>query len=78
MAWASRCFQKYGSRAGRWHPLYWFLTEKETNPRFAGAISWNFAKFLIGRDGSILARFRSQDEPQSAALRAAVEAALGS
>ena len=60
------------------HPLYRFLTEKETNPRFAGAISWNFNKFLIGRDGAMLARFRTQDEPQSAALRAAVEAALGS
>jgi glutathione peroxidase len=60
------------------HPLYRFLTEKGTNPRFAGAISWNFNKFLVGRDGTILARFRSQDEPQSAELRAAVEAALGS
>jgi glutathione peroxidase len=60
------------------HPLYRFLTEKGTNPRFSGAISWNFNKFLIGRDGAILARFRTQDEPQSAALRSAVEAALGS
>lgn len=60
------------------HPLYRFLTEKRTNPRFGGAISWNFNKFLIGREGAILARFRTQDEPQSAALRAAVEAALGS
>jgi glutathione peroxidase len=60
------------------HPLYRFLTEKRTNPRFAGAITWNFNKFLIGREGAIRARFRTQDEPQSAALRAAVEAALGS
>jgi glutathione peroxidase len=59
------------------HPLYRFLTEKATNPRFAGAISWNFNKFLVGRDGTIIGRFRTQDEPQSAALLAAVEAALG-
>ena len=59
------------------HPLYRFLTEQGTNPRFAGAISWNFNKFLIGRDGGIIGRFRTQDEPQSAALREAVEAALG-
>ena len=60
------------------HPLYRYLTEKSTDPRFAGAVSWNFNKFLIGRDGSVAARFRTQDEPQSAAVRAAVEAALGS
>jgi glutathione peroxidase len=60
------------------HPLYRYLTEKSTDPRFAGVISWNFNKFLIGRDGSIVARFRTQDEPQSAVVRSAVEAALGS
>jgi glutathione peroxidase len=60
------------------HPLYRYLTEKSTDPRFAGPISWNFNKFLIGRDGSILARFRTQDEPQGATVRDAVVAALGS
>jgi glutathione peroxidase len=60
------------------HPLYRYLTDKGTDPRFAGPISWNFNKFLIGRDGSILARFRTQDEPQSAVIRTALEAALGS
>jgi glutathione peroxidase len=60
------------------HPLYRYLTEKTTDPHFAGPISWNFNKFLIGRDGSILARFRTQDEPQSATVRTALEAALGS
>jgi glutathione peroxidase len=60
------------------HPLYRYLTEKRTNPRFAGPINWNFNKFLIGRDGSIVARFRTLDEPQSATVRTAIEAALGS
>jgi glutathione peroxidase-family protein len=55
-----------------------YLTEKTTDPRFAGPISWNFNKFLIGRDGSILARFRTQDEPQNTTVRTALEAALGS
>ncbi|HUJ74280.1 MAG TPA: glutathione peroxidase [bacterium] len=59
------------------HPLYRYLTEKTTDPRFAGPISWNFNKFLIGRDGSIIARFRTQDEPQGPTVRAAIEAALG-
>ncbi len=60
------------------HPLYRYLTDKSTDPRFAGPISWNFNKFLVGRDGSIVARFRTQDEPQGAAVRTGVEAALGS
>jgi glutathione peroxidase len=60
------------------HPLYRFLTDKRTNPRFAGGITWNFNKFLIGRDGTILDRFGSRDEPGSERVRRAVEQALGS
>ena len=59
------------------HPLYRFLTDKGTNPRFAGGITWNFNKFLIGRDGEVLARFATKEEPGSEALRRAVERALG-
>ena len=32
-------------------PLYQFLTSKQTNPKFAGDIAWNFEKFLIGQWG---------------------------
>jgi glutathione peroxidase len=45
--------------------LYKFLTSKETNPRFAGRIRWNFEKFLIGRNGEVVARFASDVEPDS-------------
>jgi glutathione peroxidase-family protein len=45
------------------HPLYKFLTSKETNPRFAGKITWNFNKFLLDRKGNIVARFDSKDDP---------------
>src|SRR5277367_418601 len=38
-------------------PLYHYLTEKATNPTTGGEIKWNFTKFLVGRDGTILARF---------------------
>ena len=58
------------------HPLYRFLTSKETNPDFAGAITWNFNKFLVGRDGKILARFGSRTAPDDKELVAAVEKAL--
>ena len=48
-------FAKISVKGKDLHPLYAFLTSKETNPEFPGAISWNFNKFLIGRDGRILA-----------------------
>ena len=39
-------------------------------------MAWNFEKFLIGKDGAVLARFKSNVEPDSAELKAAIEAAL--
>ena len=49
-------------------PLYQHLTGKTTNPTCAGAVRWNFEKFLIGRDGRVIARFASNVEPESADL----------
>jgi predicted site-specific integrase-resolvase len=43
---------------------------------FPGDISWNFNKFLVGRDGKVVARFDSGTEPDSAACVKAIEAAL--
>jgi glutathione peroxidase len=40
-------------------PLYKHLTSKDTNPKFAGAIKWNFEKFLINRNGEVVARYAS-------------------
>lgn len=58
------------------HPLYAFLTDKATNPDFAGDIPWNFAKFLVDRDGHVIARFQPGDEPESEKVSAAIEKAL--
>jgi glutathione peroxidase len=71
-------FGKIGVKGKRIHPLYRYLTAKETNGEFGGRITWNFNKFLIGRDGRTLARFGSRVEPGAGELVAAVEAALGS
>ncbi len=46
-------------------PLYKYLTSKETNPKFGGPIEWNFDKFLVSRDGSIVARFAPKTDPES-------------
>jgi glutathione peroxidase len=57
-------------------PLYEHLTSKKTDPKFAGDIKWNFTKFLIGRNGAIVARFEPGVEPQSKAMIQAIEAEL--
>ncbi len=44
-------------------PLYEFLTNKKTNPSFAGKITDNFNKFLLDRTGAVVYRFDSKDEP---------------
>jgi glutathione peroxidase len=59
-------------------PLYAFLTGKESNPDHGGGVSWNFNKFLIGRDGAILDRFGSRTAPENMKLVAAIEEALQS
>jgi glutathione peroxidase len=70
-------FAKIHVKGREIHPLYRYLTDKRTNPRFAGGITWNFNKFLIGRDGEVLDRFGTREEPGSDRIRRAVEQALG-
>ena len=41
-----------------------------------GPVAWNFEKFLVGKDGTVVARFKSGTEPESAELKGAIEAAL--
>jgi glutathione peroxidase len=51
-----------------------FATLVQAEP--AGPVAWNFEKFLIGKDGTVVARFKSGTEPEGAELKAAIEAAL--
>jgi glutathione peroxidase len=57
-------------------PLFEYLTGERTNPGFSGEIKWNFNKFLVGKDGRVLARFEPKVEPTSAEVRQAIEKAL--
>ena len=56
--------------------LYKYLTSKDKNAKFAGPIKWNFEKFLVARDGTVVGRFESAIEPESEKLRKAIEAEL--
>lgn len=46
-------------------PLFAHLTSKTENPKFGGPVTWNFEKFVIGRNGTVVARFRSDADPDS-------------
>ena len=55
-------------------PVYQWLTSQAKGFLGSKSIKWNFTKFLVGRDGEVLERFGSQDEP--AKMAKSIEAAL--
>lgn len=67
-------FDKLEVNGAKRHPLYVALAGPASP--FPGNIHWNFTKFLVGRDGRILARFDSKVKPDSAEALKAIEAAL--
>ncbi len=69
-------FSKISVRGVDQDPMYRFLTSREANPATAGAIQWNFTKFLVDRNGKVIKRFEPPVEPLSRELVSAVEAAL--
>jgi len=69
-------FSKISVKGDDIHPLYKFLTSKETNPDFGGDIRWNFSKFLIDKSGKIIARFEPAVKPESDPVIQAIEKAL--
>jgi len=54
-------------------PLYDYLTNKS---KFPGPIGWNFEKFLIGRNGEVVARFAPRVKPDAPEVVSAIEAEL--
>lgn len=55
------------------HPLYKALIDAQPAD---GDIRWNFEKFLVGRDGTVVARFAPKTEPEDPTLVAAIEAEI--
>src|ERR1700751_1801727 len=69
-------FSKISVKGSDKAPLYQFLTDPKANPKTGGEIPWNFTKYLVDRDGRVLARFDAPVEPESKELTSAIEAAL--
>jgi glutathione peroxidase len=57
-------------------PLYQFLTQKQTAGDFAGEIGWNFNKFIVDRNGNVIARYNSKAKPDDAVITDEIEKAL--
>lgn len=69
-------FSKISVKGRDQHPLYRFITAKETNPEFHGDVRWNFQKYLVDRSGKIIGRFAFPVTPESQELTGAIERAL--
>src|SRR5690606_18288976 len=57
-------------------PLYKELTATDTKPVGSGKISWNFEKFVVGKDGKVIARFSPRTKPDDAEVVKTIEAEL--
>ena len=55
--------------------LYKFLTD-HPNKGIAGQVVWNFQKYLVGRDGKVIAKYGPRAAPDGKAITSAIEKAL--
>ncbi|MFL6215939.1 MAG: glutathione peroxidase [Blastocatellia bacterium] len=69
-------FSKISVKGDDMHPLYKYLTDKQSDPQFGGDVKWNFNKFLVGRDGKIVGRFEPAVKPESEEVTKVIEKAL--
>ena len=69
-------FAKLDVKGPDQHPLYAILSETADDAGKAGNVRWNFEKFLVGRDGRPVRRFRSKVVPDDPGLVGAIESLL--
>ena len=69
-------YAKLDVKGAKQHPLYEILTAAEDDGGKAGDVQWNFEKFLVGKDGKVVRRFRSKTVPENPTLVAAIEGLL--
>lgn len=77
---ATVCYVNYGVSFDMYSPVH--VKGKDAHPLFAAlaaqteAPSWNFNKYVLDRQGRVVAHFGSMTEPDDAKLRAAIEKVL--
>ena len=70
-------FQKLDVKGSHQHALYKVLSESPDDSGKAGNVAWNFEKFLVGRDGRVVRRFRHKTVPEAPVIVEAVEQLIG-
>lgn len=77
---ATICYRNYGVTFAMTAPVH--VIGADANPLFkalaeqSSAPRWNFNKYVVGRDGKVVAHFDSNVEPDSAEMQKAIEKAL--
>jgi len=69
-------YAKLDVKGSKQSPLFEILTESADDSGNAGDVKWNFEKFLVGRDGHVVRRFRSKVTPEDPTLIEAIESQL--
>jgi glutathione peroxidase len=67
-------FSKISVKGKDTHPLYRYLTEQSP---FPGEVEWNFQKYLVDRQGNVIARYHHRTKPLSNEIVTGVSQALG-
>lgn len=68
-------FSKIDVNGDKADPLYKYLTAQKVSDK-TGAIKWNFEKFVVGKDGKLVARYGSKTDPLDKEFVSTIEAAL--
>ena len=68
-------FEKLEVNGAGTHPLYQWLKKESAGASGPEDIEWNFAKFLVGRDGNLIRRYAPKTRPED--MAADIEALLG-
>ncbi len=68
-------FAKVSVKGADQCPLYRYLT-KHPDEKIAGEVPWNFTKYLVGRDGTVLGKWGPKTLPEATEINEAIEKAL--
>nr|WP_246109928.1 glutathione peroxidase [Roseimaritima multifibrata] len=71
-------FSKIDVKGDEAHPLYKKLSAQDAKPAGAGPVGWNFEKFVIDRNGKLVARFKTRTKPTDETFVATIEKELAS
>jgi len=70
-------FNKVHAKGDNKSPLYARLTQADVaGDAQTGDVTWNFEKFVVAKDGTVVARFKPKTKPDSAEVVEAIEREL--